>query len=222
VAEADDGLTPTALSRALDLAPSTIHRMLDRLGALGMVRLDRDRRHYVAVLEFYRLSALIVARTEFTHIARNALAALAEEAGETCFFAFYMPDERRIMYDARATGSPSIHIATQLHEPLALSCGAAGLAMLTALDPLETDAVLSDDDGPAVPRAMLFETLAEIRRSGYAASHDARIAGAVEIAAAVSGVAGGMVGALSIAIPESGFDPEFESEIARLVIDHAD
>ena len=64
VAEAEDGLTLTELSRALDLAPSTIHRMLDRLGALAIVQLDGDGRHCVAGLEFYRLSALVVGRTE--------------------------------------------------------------------------------------------------------------------------------------------------------------
>jgi IclR family transcriptional regulator, acetate operon repressor len=221
VAETRHGLTLTELSRALDLAPSTIHRMLDRLGALGIVQLDRDGRHYVAGLEFYRLSALVMEQTDFMEIARRDLAGLAEESGETCFLALYMPSERRMMYDSRATGARSIQIATELHAPLPLSSGAAGLAMLSALKPLEIDAVLSGEGRAGGPRATLFEVLAGIRRSGYAFCRDERIADAVEIAAPLSDAAGRMIGALSIAIPETGFSRDSEPLLSRQVMDRA-
>ena len=221
VAEAPDGLTLTELSHALDLAPSTIHRMLDRLGALGIVRLDRDGRHYVAGLEFYRLSALVVERTDLTRIARLGLADLADETGETCFLALYMPHERCMMYESRITGSRSIHIATELHARLGMAYGAAGLAMLSALQPLEVDGILSGDDEAAGPRASLFDVLAGIRRLGYAVRQDERIGDAVEIAAPLSDVTGRMVGAFSIAIPAAGFDADAETFMGRMVIEHA-
>lgn len=221
VAEAAHGLTLTELARAMDLAPSTIHRMLDRLGALGIVRLARDGRHYVAGLEFYRLSALVMAQTDFTDIARRDLAGLAEESGETCFLALYMPSDRRMMYDARATGSRSIQIVTELHAPIFMSSGAAGLAMLSALEPLDVDAVLSGEGGTGAPRAILFEVLAEIRRSGYALCRDEGIADAVEIAAPLSDATGRMIGALSIAVPEAVFSQHSEPLLSRQVMDRA-
>ncbi len=115
----------------------------------------------------------------------------------------------------------AFHVAVELHTPHGMSYGAAALAMLSALEPQEIDTVLSGEDGSGSPRALLFEVLAGIRRSGYAVGHDERICDAVEIAAPFCDVSDRMTGALSAAIPMASFDADDEPFMSRMVIAHA-
>ena len=85
-AESDDGIGLVDASRAVQLAPSTVTRMLRTLEASGFVQ-RRDDGNYVAGAELIRLGALHSSESPMYRLAQPHLDQLAATTGESCYLA---------------------------------------------------------------------------------------------------------------------------------------
>lgn len=223
LAEADGEVTVKGLADALDLPPSTAHRMLGQLARTGMVEADGARHRYRPGVEYYRLAALVAGRMDLAEIARPIMDAVVAECGETCVLGLYLPNERRMMFVARADSAHPLRYPLALHRPLSVAWGASGRAILAFLPAEEIDAVLtlreaSPATGAALPRpSEMHRLLAHIHARGVAVSHGEKIPGAVGIAAPVMRAGGQAIGSLSVTIPALRFQPDSEAGLVELV-----
>jgi len=85
-AESDNGIGLVDASRAVQLAPSTVTRMLRTLESSGFVR-RRDDGNYVAGAEVIRLGALHSSEAPMSRLAQPHLDQLASTTGESCYLA---------------------------------------------------------------------------------------------------------------------------------------
>jgi DNA-binding IclR family transcriptional regulator len=101
-----------------------------------------------------------------------------------------------------------------LGRPYPLYAGASSKVLLAALPEAEVKEYLERvrlerlTDRTPTDRRRLEADLVEIRRSGYAATHGERQAGAASVAAAVLDASGRPFGSISISGPADRFPPE--------------
>jgi len=109
-----------------------------------------------------------------------------------------------------------------VNEWLPVHGGASGRALLAFLPEEERRAVLTSPlpaltDRTITDPQVLEDSLAEIRRRGYAISRGERAAGGVGIAAPVLGE-GRLLGVVGIGMPEQRFAASLERRLARRVL----
>lgn len=91
-AESAEGIGLVDASRAVQLAPSTVTRMLRTLEASGFVQ-RRDDGNYVAGAELIRLGALHSSESPMQRLAQPYLDQLAGSTGESCYLAVALDRE---------------------------------------------------------------------------------------------------------------------------------
>jgi IclR family transcriptional regulator, acetate operon repressor len=91
-AEAHDGIGLVDASRAVDLAPSTVSRLLRTLESTGFVR-RRDDGNYESGAELARLGALLGSESPLLRSAQPHLDSLAADTGESCYLALAIDDD---------------------------------------------------------------------------------------------------------------------------------
>lgn len=222
-----DRALPVEISEALELKPSTVHRIAKALETRGY--LTREPRH----------GALFLGPTTFD-LARSALG----QVGDSAFVAQVMPylEELKLM-----TGeSVGLHVAHGLHRvciaevasdhPMrmvtgvgsmhALERAAAGKALLAFGDQDTIDSVTSRKS-PDVDRESLLADLEAIRKDGIAISFGETVPGAAALALPVIDGSGRLRGAVNVTGPEIRWNAERIQEalpgarevVARLTAD---
>ncbi len=227
IAETEGELAIKDTAAALGLAPSTVHRMFGIFVRRGLLEADRERHRYRAGIELYRLAALVAERMDAGALADDEMAGIVSAFGETCVLARYDPAGFQMTYVACAETPRALRIGIELFRKLPIMWGAAGLAILAQLAPLDVEEVVKVS-GPALAsgakppdRDALFARVAAIREAGHARSAGDDIAGAHGIAAPVFGIAGRITGSLAVVITEARHDADTADDIAALLIEHA-
>lgn len=226
IAEAGQPVSVKELAETLDLAPSTVHRLLDQLSQAGMVARAPLRR-YRASVEFSRLGTLVSKRTGVLHLARPAMEAVARETRETCLLGMLLPGSvRGILVDKQDAQAPVPYVIS-MRSNRSLLWGATGLGMLAWLDRREIIRALGQGDaspldGSPPPGEMaLMARLAGIRARGYAITHGERTRGAVGMAAPIFSADRRVIGDLCLSVPQVRFDARREADYAGLLVQEA-
>jgi DNA-binding IclR family transcriptional regulator len=155
--------SPTVIARALKMHRTVVHRALATLHRRGYVR--RSEQGYVPGVSLLRVAAKV--EPELLAAARPTLEKLAASYGET--FLLTIADGDEAVQLEQVVGSRHfvrIELVKGFRHPLIK--GASGRAILAFLDP-ETIAQII---GPRTNRAELELNLTQVRRDGYAISHD--------------------------------------------------
>ncbi|QFR01561.1 IclR family transcriptional regulator [Streptomyces phaeolivaceus] len=212
----------TAVAEHLGVARSTAYRYLQSLVAgrfleeapSGGFRLG------LRVLEVARLARRSYGLSE---VALPAMAALAEEAGETVLLTRRAGD-LVVCVDRAESGTRAVRISYERGSTLPINAGASALVLLAwgpedetrrLLESVElrrfTAATLTDVDA-------LMGRLGRIRRLGYSITRGELDPDVVGIAAPVRDDAGAVVAAVSVAALATRVYPEAEAEIAQQVL----
>ena len=227
LAESGGRTTIQAASAALDLAPSTVHRLLDILVRDGMVERDKAERSYRIGPELFRIAARIVERNDMRTLALPVLHEVVELCDETCFLGVYLPIPRKMIFAEKVDSSQLLRYQLPMNMPMSVLWGASGLAILAYLPQDQITQILAEE-GPApnsgepVPsRATLDRRIAKIRARGFAITHGQKLVNAVGISAPVFGASGTVVGSLVITVPHSKFSAANEHRLGHLLSDKA-
>jgi DNA-binding IclR family transcriptional regulator len=192
LAIADRGpMTPTDIARVTNLNRTVVHRLLATLHSRGFVRRSGDLYEPGAVLA--RFAEVI--EPELRRVARPVMHRLGAVTGETVVLS--VPDDGSAVAVEQVvgTGHP-VRVEYELGSRRPLVLGASGRAILAFLDaPLIERAI-----GSATDVALVSRQLEEVRRLGYAVSHDELRQGVHGVAAPVLG-AGHAVASLSVLTP---------------------
>ena len=210
VAELEEEFTVTALARRLELAPSTVHRLLQSLMGTGMIeRSGTDS--YRPGRELLRMASLLARRFDVHAVARPVLRELWRDWQETCCLCLYESVGRT----ARVVETlASVHPLQFVIEPgstLSLAWGSLGRSILAFLPDEEVKIVLGRAQrGPLSglkppPRSELLRELRNIQRRGYACYEDRATLNIAGVAAPVFSGAGTVLGCIGVTMPASRF-----------------
>jgi len=220
-----EGLTTSAIARLTGLPRPTAHRLLTDLAEQGFVDRDRDTARWQLGPELFLLGALAAARYDVTDQARDILADLAEQTGESAYLSALRGRETVCLAECEGSFPLRSHV---LHEGIRFPLGvaSAGLAILAHLPAAEAEDYLATTDltirwGPAHSRRAVRSRLVATRDGGYAVNPGLVVEGSWGMAAAVFDRTGRPRSALSLTGVRSRFTDDRIPALGRLLLDRA-
>lgn len=219
------GAGTSEIARAAGLARPTAHRLLTALAAEGFVDRDHQTGRWLLGPELYLLGAVAAERYDVTEIAREHVAALADETGEIAFFSVRRGNETVCL--VRQDGDfPIRSFVLYEGKRFPLGVASAGLAILSflphdAVDRYLAEALLAAEYGEAHADWAVRERIEETRRLGYALNPGLVVEGSWGMGAAVFSPSGQPAWALSLTGIEPRFSPEQQPRLGRLLLTHA-
>ena len=217
--------TLTALGAETKLPVSTVARILESLGAHGLVERDGERRTYYLGTRLMTLSSGVKYRRELITLARPILEQLCRDSEEdTGLSAFRGP---QVVILDRVDGPKPLKIIDMMNLPVPLYCGAFR-KVLVAYQPeewieryLATTRFVRFTDTTITSRQAFRKELTAIRERGYADSVGEHLPDAAGVAAPVFGPRGDIQAGVFVFGPVTRITPQTVPRHARLVMDAA-
>jgi DNA-binding IclR family transcriptional regulator len=211
------------LAAAMDIAPSSAHRILAALSEAGLVRRDTRSQRYGLTPEFFRLSHLAVAMSPLRQAGLAAMQRLTDTCHESALLCLYDDDLQEMMFVAGVDGSRAANRSIRMNEWLPIRTGASGLAILAFLEEDERQAVIARSGlcSPSAPAHVEPERLdldlADVRRQGYAFTPCQMVSGAVGMAAPIFNGRGEVVGDVCVTLPAQRIGDDGQGQLADAV-----
>jgi len=219
------GATTSALARDSGLSRPTAHRLLTALRAQGLVERDADTGRWLLGPEFFLLGVTAAPRYDVRSIAQPWVRRLAEATGESAFFSLRRGNETVCLIREDGAFPIRSHV---LYEGARFPLGvvSAGLAVLAFMHPSEVDTYLTSVDlterfGPTHSAEQIARRLEQVRSTGWALNPGLVVEGSWGMAAAVFGVSGEPIGALTLTGIEARFGPARQRELGPLLLKEA-
>ena len=209
-----------SLSAALELSPSTAHRLLDTLARAGFVRQNAATEKYSIGAQAVQLGIAALGSFDVTAVAPPCLRTLVAETGESAFLAVL--DDGEVVYLFKEEGHRAIRTTARLGSRRPLHCTALGKSFLATMPPAEARAALEQKGMPAltphtiIDLTQMWEELADVRLRGYAVDRQEVELGLMCLAAPVRDYRGLTVAAVSMAGPLERMQP-FEERYGRRI-----
>jgi len=223
----DEGsLTLTAVSRALDVAPSTAHRLLTTLLRHDFVRQDSATRAYLPGRALLEIGLAAVGSLDIRRVARPELEALTSELEETTHLV--VRDGDTVLFLDTVESPRAVRVTDRTGITLPAHCTAAGKVLLAQLDRETLNALLGDvalarlTPRSHVDRRALERELATIREAGYATNFAESERGLSAVAAAIPDPGAVATMSVSVSVPLEHIDEARVRRIAAAVRAAAD
>jgi DNA-binding IclR family transcriptional regulator len=220
VAGQDKGVTYTQIVTQLNLAKSTVHRILKDLTDLGYLTFNPETKRYFGNLRLAALGAKVMSSFEFRDHVRPHLISLHQDTGHTANLGV-LDGTKGVFIDKIESRDFGIKLFSEIGKTFPLHCTGMGKALLAFSSgdllaelsklPLERVTPYTITDVQA-----LKKELAAIRAQGYALDNQEITRGIMCIGAPVFGFDGDLAGAISITFPsyineDRGIDHEIEA-----------
>ncbi|HTX86112.1 MAG TPA: IclR family transcriptional regulator C-terminal domain-containing protein [Streptosporangiaceae bacterium] len=212
------------LARVLGTAPSSVQRTLEAAHEVSLVAVAENGQWELG-WELYRIAAIAQSKRPY-QAAAAVLESLAKQTSETAVLTVYDPQRRARMYVAASPSQHSVRFVPDLFTWLPAYAGASATAILAFRPEAEQEAVYALADTfsaiAAAPDAGdLRASLREIRKRGYAISHDEVNLGASAVAAPVRS-SFGITSSVAVIAPKQRFDSAPQDAIIKSVMEAAD
>ena len=224
MAQRPEAVTIKEISEALELPPSTVHRLLATLMAGRLVEQGKDRRYTLGV-KLIALGHVAQERLDLRAVALDVMRDLARRTHLEVNLA--QLDRGDVLYlEKVAEGAPfSLNIRVGQRRPA--FCRALGKVLLAHLSPEDVRSRLVTPLPRMTPQTItdpdaLLEHLAQVRRQGYAVDREEAEIGCMCVAAPVRDARGEVVAALSLSGPTGQMTAKPEADLARLIREAAD
>jgi IclR family transcriptional regulator, acetate operon repressor len=203
------------IARQLGLSKAVVHRILRSLAQRDLLAPAPGGAYRLGPAAA-GLGAAVLRDLDLRAEAMPSLRSLATRTGETATLSALVGNAR--LYLEQVVSVQQIRMEVQLGRRFPLHAGASGKAILAAAPEDLCRRILESRLEPLTPRTLVDPTrlrreLRRINRTGIAISRGERQPGAGSVAAAVFGLHGDVVGAVSVCGPAARFD---EATCARL------
>jgi DNA-binding IclR family transcriptional regulator len=229
VARSEGPIHVSKMATALDLPQSTVHRLINQMAKLGLLRRSVGTRHYEIGIEAFRLGAALSQRVSVVvELAMPSLHRIVRASKESCALGLYSERDATMFFAAQVQSPQPIRYYVDLFKSESVLWGTAGRAVLAFLAPQMTKVLLEGDpispSGlPAPKLKALQEELALVRRRGYAVSNRGeRVANASGIASPIFSSRGRVIGCLTLATPSFRYSKRNESYLTMLMKQEAE
>lgn len=223
LAGTDDSVAVHEVAEKLGLPPSSTHRLLQQFLAEGFAVADPLTRRYRRGPAFRRVVALVQKRSSLAQVVQPYLEELTQVCDEATLFAVYDRTTVSVVFVAKTESSHQLSYRIDLNTPVSAYWGSSSQVILAYLPEAEQRRVVAAaGPSPVGAREPLQEDelaarLARIRAKGYAVTKGQKLPGAVGTAAPVFD-SNGIVGSLTVTIPEVRFSRSIGPQIERLVV----
>jgi DNA-binding IclR family transcriptional regulator len=190
------------LAAAMNIAPSSAHRILASLADAGFVRQDGGSQRYTLTAEFYRLSQRAAAMSPLRRAGLTALRRLVAACDETALLGVYDASRHEMIFAEAVDPAHTSRHAIRMNEWLPVRTGASGLAILAFLDETERHSVIAHSR----LTQPLDAELATVRRQGFAHTRCQWVPGAMGLAAPIFDARGKVMGDVCVTIPQQRAD----------------
>ncbi len=210
------------VAEALGLAKSSAHDLLTSLEQVGLLG-KNDEGRYRLGWRLVMLSETLLATTELRREARPIMEELADQYRETIHLAVL--DDTKVVYVDKLEGKQAVRVElTSLGTRLYAHCSALGKVLL-AYEPEENVKRIIKAEG--LPRFTahtitdaneLEETLAKVRKQGYATDQEEILPDLCCIGAPIHDHTGHVIAAISMSLPAYRFQRsqiEFRKAVMR-------
>jgi len=196
------------IAREVGLTPSTTHRLLASLGALGMVRRVPNSADYALGPELLRLAYLAHQQMKLAELARPIMINLRNATGETVGLHVVDDTPARIVLDQVESPHALRRTYTEIGEPVAIHEGAPGKVLLAHLPEAVRESVLAEPlskptEHTIVDPDRLRTELDAVRKQGYAISVEERVPGISTVAVPIRGYDNLVGASISVSGPSS-------------------
>ncbi len=204
------------------LAKPTVHRLLQALERQGFITQDAGAKLYHLGPEAFVIGTLANERYGIHRAALPCLSRLAAASEDTCFLTVRR-DWHAVCLHREEGAFPIRSHVLKAGDRHPLGVGAGSLAILAALPPAETEAVITHITPelvagyPGFAPDFLREQVVHTRQAGFAFNPGRLTAGSWGVGVAVLNHDGGCEGALSIAGIESRIAPPRCEQLAALL-----
>jgi IclR family acetate operon transcriptional repressor len=205
------------LGAALEMPPSTVHRLLARLRIEGFVGYDPLLQKYNVGFEFARLAAAVMQRHDLRQVALPVMRDLTERTGEGVWLALYDSEQHRIAYIAESESPHASRYIAPLGRVNGMTDSACGIAVLAGMSNGERQATLralrlrlSGELGSLVSSAV---------SSGYAVMRASEVGSAMMVAAGVRDADGTLLGSIAFVVPMHRLGAGQERRLGEMVGD---
>ncbi len=221
----DRELGVSELARRLDLATSTVHRLLATLTAERLLERGRVPGSYRLGLVLHDIGANVSPHLDLHEAAMPVMATLRHSTGETVQLAVL--DGLESVYIDRLESPHTVRIFARVGTRLPATATSTGKVLLAALPADELDARLGDwTPRRATPFTImdartLRARLRDVAERGWADNREESRVGVVSVGAPVHGRDGVVIAALSVAAPTDRAGPGPLRRIRTSVVDAA-
>ncbi|WP_329548539.1 IclR family transcriptional regulator [Streptomyces sp. NBC_01356] len=199
-------LTPTELCERLGLHRSVVHRLLATLDARGFV--SKHGARYQLGVAMVRLSSTV--EPDLRAVAGPVMSKISDAIGESVVLDILDGSQAVVLEQAVAT-LHIVQISHRIGSRHPLTSGASGRAILAFLPARQLGRALREAPEPDV----LKESLDDVRRRGYATSHDELQLGVYGIAVPLLDREGHAFASMAILVP-SGRSGDLERHVDAL------
>jgi DNA-binding IclR family transcriptional regulator len=224
LAEADDGLRLSDLSRQLQAEPSNILRLLKILTSGGYVERDEAKR-YTLGLKAVHLAGAVLRRWDLASSGQQMLRSLSQQTGEAAHLAALQG--RHVVYLGRVESRAAVRVSNEVGQREPAHCTAVGKVLLAHLPPQEVRTLFPSGRLPShTPHTLttlksLTAELQSIRERGYAVDREELNPGVCCISAPVRDHLGNVVASIGISAPAARLPEECVGQVAEMVREHA-
>lgn len=203
----DRDLGVSELAARLDLAKSTVHRLLNTLTHEGLIERDGATGRYRLGLKLYELGAIVSTHLDLHEVVTGALDDLRSRTGETVHVAIL--DAGEVVYIERRESPQTVRVFGRVGHRNHAHCTSSGKALLAWLPAAERARLVEERGLPAhTPRTItdphaLEEELAAVRERGWASNLEESETGVSSVAAPIRDASGAVVASIACAAPAS-------------------
>jgi len=205
LAAAPGGLGLSDIAQIVGLAPSTTHRLLQALHKQGYIIQDAELGLWKIGVKTFQVGNTFLEARDFVASARPYLRQLTRDSGETANLA--IRDEGMAVFLAQSESPQMMRMITRLGSRAPLHASGVGKALLAWLPEREIERILQSRGLNRVTEntldtpARLRESLATIRRQGYACDREEHAIGLNCVAASLHDQDGLPLAAISVSGP---------------------
>ncbi len=221
LAENDDGLSLTALAKAVALPPSSAHRLLTTLQRKRFVRFEPASMSWRIGVQAFIVGNAFARSRDVVALAMPFMRQLMEKTGETVNL--YVANGAHAICIAQVQSQQMIRAISRPGGAIALHRSAAGKAMLAQMTAAELNEVVTkhglerETNGSSDVASKLHAELDRTRSRGFALDDEEFAVGLRCIAAAILDEHGAAQGALSIAGPVARLTDERLPKLGEIV-----
>jgi IclR family acetate operon transcriptional repressor len=215
------GLALSEIAEQAELAPSTTHRLLQALQSQGFITQDNELGVWKIDVKTFRIGNSFLEARDFVAASRPFLRRLTAQTGETANLG--MRDGSTAVFLAQSESPQMMRMITRLGSRAPLHASGVGKALMAWLPDDELERVLDERGLARVTvntlhdSGSLRESLAEIRRQGYACDREEHAIGLHCVAACIHDEQGTPLAAISVSGPMARIPEERLAELGEQV-----
>jgi DNA-binding IclR family transcriptional regulator len=208
----------------LRLPQSTVHRLMNQMVKLGLLRRIPGARYYEIGIGALRLGAALSQPARvIVEVAMPSLHRIVQASKESCSLGLYRETDATMFFAAQVQSPQSLRYYVDLFKTESVLWGTSGRVVLAYLSPQMAEVLLEGD--PISPTGLrplklraLQEELALVTRRGYAvSSRGERVANASGIAVPIFSMPGRVIGCLALATPSFRYSKKNEPDLIALM-----